>query len=205
MIGTQSDDGGLIVDGGQMGYWESTEVYNPTDSVRWANLCGLPIRHHKIPDETVGGAGTPVSTNSGNFINVIGVAFNNIAAPLYNDGTVIPNIVGYEILVGSRAGNRSILAKGIMKNMFRFQRNQNDNTINPLGTGLLPNYPYNDLRGDPYLINRNTGANNLPWYSQINGAFGAFEENIKGSIENGKLADFTVLDQDIISVDEDKY
>ena len=173
MIGTQSDDGGLIVDGGQMGYWESTEVYNPTDSVRWANLCGLPIRHHKIPDETVGGAGTPVSTNSGNFINVIGVAFNNIAAPLYNDGTVIPNIVGYEILVGSRAGNRSILAKGIMKNMFRFQRNQNDDNINPLGTGLLPNYPYNDLRGDPYLINRDTGANNLPWYSQINGAFGA--------------------------------
>lgn len=38
----------------------------------------------------------------------------------------------------------------------------------------------------------------------INGAFGAFEENIKGSIENGKLADFTVLDQDIMSVDEDK-
>ena len=66
MIGTQSDDGGVIIDGGRMGYWESTEVYNPTDSVRWANLCGQPIRHHKIPDETVGGVGTPVSTNLGN-------------------------------------------------------------------------------------------------------------------------------------------
>ena len=172
MIGTESDDGGLIIDGGEMGFWESTEVYNPTDSERWANLCGVPIRHHKIPDETIGGLGTPVSTNLGNFINVLGVAFNNIAPPLYNDGTVIPNIVGYEILVGSRAGNRSILAKGIMKNMFRFQRNQNDTNINPLGTGLLPNYPYNDLREDPYLIRRNTGVNNLPWYSQINGAFG---------------------------------
>lgn len=168
MLGTNSDDGGVIIDGGPMGYWESTEVYNPTDPERWANLCGLPIRHHKIPDETVGGAGTPVSTNLGNFINVIGVAFNNIAAPLYNDGTVIPNIVGYEILVGSRAGNRSILAKGIMKNMFRFQRNQNDTAA---GTGLLPNYPFNDLRGDPYLINRDTGSNELPWYAQINGAF----------------------------------
>lgn len=180
MIGTNSDDGGTIIDGGRMGYWESTEVYNPTDSVRWANLCGQPIRHHKIPDETVGGLGTPVSTNLGNFINVIGVAFNNISPPLYNDGTVIPNIVGYEILVGSRAGNRSILAKGIIKNMFRFRRNQNDAAP---GTGLLPNYPFNDLRQDPYLINRNTGANNLPWFAQINNAFGG--QNIESNWHRG--------------------
>ena len=115
----------------------------------------------EIPDETIGGLGTPVSTNLGNFINVLGVAFNNIAPPLYNDGTVIPNIVCYEILVGSRAGNRSILAKGIMKNMFRFQRNQNDTNINPLGTGLLPNYPYNDLREDPYLIRTMENTSNI--------------------------------------------
>ena len=38
----------------------------------------------------------------------------------------------------------------------------------------------------------------------INGAYAAFEENIKGSIEIGKLADFTVLDQDILTVEEDK-
>ena len=37
----------------------------------------------------------------------------------------------------------------------------------------------------------------------INAAFAAFEENIKGSIEVGKLADFTVLSQDIMSVPED--
>ena len=38
----------------------------------------------------------------------------------------------------------------------------------------------------------------------INGAYAAFEENIKGSIEVGKLADFTVLDQDILTIQEDK-
>jgi predicted amidohydrolase YtcJ len=36
----------------------------------------------------------------------------------------------------------------------------------------------------------------------INAAFGAFEENIKGSIEIGKYADFTILSQNIITVPE---
>ena len=38
----------------------------------------------------------------------------------------------------------------------------------------------------------------------INNAFAAFEENLKGSIAPGKLADFTVLSKDIMTVPEDK-
>ncbi len=38
----------------------------------------------------------------------------------------------------------------------------------------------------------------------LDAAYGAFEEDIKGSIEPGKLADFTVFDQDIMTVDEDE-
>jgi predicted amidohydrolase YtcJ len=34
-------------------------------------------------------------------------------------------------------------------------------------------------------------------------AYGAFEENIKGSIAVGKLADFTILDRDILTVPEE--
>ncbi len=38
----------------------------------------------------------------------------------------------------------------------------------------------------------------------IDAAYGAFEEDIKGSIEVGKLADFTVLSKDIMTVPEDE-
>ncbi|NJN41408.1 MAG: amidohydrolase [Flammeovirgaceae bacterium] len=37
----------------------------------------------------------------------------------------------------------------------------------------------------------------------LDAAYGAFEENIKGSIEVGKLADFTVFSQDIMSIPEE--
>jgi predicted amidohydrolase YtcJ len=37
----------------------------------------------------------------------------------------------------------------------------------------------------------------------IDAAFGAFEENIKGSIEPGKLADFTVFSDDIMTIPEE--
>ncbi|QCW99829.1 amidohydrolase [Aggregatimonas sangjinii] len=39
----------------------------------------------------------------------------------------------------------------------------------------------------------------------LDAAYGAFEENIKGSITPGKLADFTVYDQDLMTVPEDEF
>ena len=38
----------------------------------------------------------------------------------------------------------------------------------------------------------------------LDAAFGAFEEDIKGSIDIGKYADFTVFDQDFMELDEEK-
>ncbi|MBM1107675.1 amidohydrolase [Aurantibacter crassamenti] len=39
----------------------------------------------------------------------------------------------------------------------------------------------------------------------LDAAYGAFEENIKGSITAGKLADFTIYNQDIMTVPEDEF
>ena len=35
----------------------------------------------------------------------------------------------------------------------------------------------------------------------LNGAYASFEDDIKGSIEVGKLADFTIFSQDILNMD----
>jgi predicted amidohydrolase YtcJ len=48
-----------------------------------------------------------------------------------------------------------------------------------------------------------TRAQALKSYT-IDAAYGAFEEDIKGSIQIGKLADFTIYNQDLMTVDEDK-
>jgi predicted amidohydrolase YtcJ len=38
----------------------------------------------------------------------------------------------------------------------------------------------------------------------LDAAYGAFEEKIKGSIEPGKLADFTIFSQDLMTIPDDK-
>ena len=48
-----------------------------------------------------------------------------------------------------------------------------------------------------------TRAQALKSYT-LDAAYGAFEEDIKGSISVGKLADFTIYNQDLMKVAEDK-
>ena len=48
-----------------------------------------------------------------------------------------------------------------------------------------------------------TRAQALKSYT-LDAAYGAFEENIKGSVEPGKVADFTVYSQDLMQVPENE-
>jgi len=149
-VNIQLSDETTIIAKGDMGYWQSTERY-PNRPEIWGSLCGEYIRHHKMPSEQSGGNQLHLTEDAGDSINILGVEFSNIGRPLLNDGiTYIPNVVGYEILRGSRLGAKSILAKGMFKNMRKYDVPDNENLIGGSIQGLYANYPYNDLRDDVY-------------------------------------------------------
>ena len=87
---------------------------------------------------------------------VLGVEFENIERPKFNDGSYIPNIVVYEILRGSREGAKSILGKGIFKNMRKYSVPDAEDLLQSGVQGLYPNYPFNDLRDDIFFSERET-------------------------------------------------
>lgn len=139
------EDNGLAIAEGDMGYWESTEKYPADKPQIWGDLCGRPIRHHKFPDTYTDGSDTTNLYNQGgDKIRILGVRFENIEHPLDINGNPITEIVGYEILRGTREGNRTIVAKGLINNMRQY------NIPGQARKGLYQNYPFNDLGPDRY-------------------------------------------------------
>ena len=161
-------DGGILVGEGEMGYWESDEFYPDKDPLIWDstytedngfnfggttdedfNLCGARIRHHRFPENTLY-AGINASSLTNHYvagqkkIRVLGVAFDNIQPPLDNERNPIPGIVGYEILRGSRDGNKTVLYKGIINNMRGYDIPDSISSRD----GLYANYPFNGLTPD---------------------------------------------------------
>lgn len=204
-------DGSQVIAEGYMGYWESTELYPDNKSQVWNSatnsflnfgpgqdynilvppypmtntldydLCGKPIRHHRMPDNAV----IPQAyhfENGGNKIRVLGLAFENIKPPLDNEGNLIPGIVGYEILRGSRQGNRSILAKGIINNMGLYTIPGGITTRK----GAYANYPYNDVSPDPLLSISQTSYDPC-------GLFGGSGSGLAGYIPQDQFSDTNML------------
>lgn len=168
---------------GNMAYWQSTERYPSQQASVWNSnvpghpewdLCGQPIRHHKFPDQTV----SPILSHfncvgSNNSIRPLGVQFSNIKPPVDLQGNPITNIVGYEILRGSREGNKSIIAKGMINNM-RVSHSDVPNTTDV----LYQNYPYNDLNPDLFLTT-----------SQVIGTKGGNIDDYQGNTQDGYRRD----------------
>ena len=154
-------DGGIFRAYGDMAYWQSSlqypdnkeEVWNssancwtgvplpdPSLPVPEYDLCGQYIRHHKFPDNALS---PHFKTNLGieNSIIIMGVRFSNIILPKDQNGNDILDIVGYEILRGTRKGNKSILAKGMINNFKDY--NILGSSAGQGKVGLYPNHPYN--------------------------------------------------------------
>jgi hypothetical protein len=142
-------DGGQIIARGKMAYWQSTEKYPEDRADIWGNLCGKNIRHHKMPDETVSPLLSTFLDDGANIV-LLGVDILGIEHPVDQNGLPITSIVGYEILRGSREGNKSIIAKGIVNNMREYDI-PNTSTV-----GLYQNYPFNDLDPDTLLTSDRT-------------------------------------------------
>ena len=143
---------------GEFAYWESVEEY-PCNTDVWGNLAGQKIRHHKFPDvnispiyqgKTFTSSQTMVMGNNAIFpigvkidpsqiLNLIQVS--NLTADQKAD------IVGFKIVRGDRSVNKSIVAKGILRNVGEYTREDQ--------SFYFPNYPYNDLNEDPFLTTTN--------------------------------------------------
>ena len=143
---------------GEFAYWESTETY-PCNELIWGDLSNQPIRHHKFPDVLI----SPIyesaifSSPSGmvmqkDAVLPIGVKvdLSQIAVLIGSSGlsqAEKDNIEGFKIVRGDRSTNKSIVAKGILRNVGKYDRE---------GTEYYyPNYPYNDLSTDPFLLSQN--------------------------------------------------
>ena len=170
-------DGGVLIAEGDMGYHESVELYEDDNAAVWnANvagkpewdLCGKPIRHHRFPDNVIlqGGSSSTLTnhySNDGTKIRVLGFKLENVQPFVDLNGNVISGIVGYEVLRVSRNGNKTVLFKGMINNMFEYD------IPSPISNrkGLYANYPFNDLRPDKFISKNPTPTSYEPAFGGL--------------------------------------
>ena len=137
---------------GEFAYWESIEEY-PCNQELWGDLSGQPIRHHKFPDVLV----SPImeSKQYNGKLEMGDVAVFPIGVKL--DVSQVSGLIAgsnltteqkeeisaFKIIRSSRGTNKSIVAKGLLRNVGKYEREGQ--------TYYFPNYPYNDLNEDPFL------------------------------------------------------
>jgi len=156
---------------GEFAYWESLEKY-PCNTDVWGDLADTYIRHHKFPDILVSPAfesATPVTVfdkyevemQTAQAVYPIGVKVDiEQIKELINTSSLTTEqknqIVGFKIVRGDRSTNRSIIGKGILRNVGKYTR---DNNADSATYYYYPNYPYNDLDPDPFLLSKNNAYN----------------------------------------------
>jgi hypothetical protein len=140
---------------GRFAFWQSTDYY-PNDPF-WGSLANTPIRHHKFPDilvspafETGAYSGTSYTTQflGPRAVYPLGVRVDiDQIKTLLTAAGLLDDVQGFKIVRGNRSTNKSIVGKGIVRNLGKYTREGT--------TFMFPNYPYNDLRSDPFLLQNN--------------------------------------------------
>lgn len=157
---------GKIYQTGEFGYIESEAKYPFIPEV-WGDLCGEPIRHFKFPDTAISPHMNDNSSyDSLNYIIPLGISVESDIAMLLDEATSEglitqeqrERIVGYKLLRSNRAGNKTVIAKGLLYDVWSYKKKEVDtnflNTCETISeTYYYPNYPFNDLREDKLLAN----------------------------------------------------
>lgn len=139
---------------GEFAYWESERLI-PCNEM-YGDLQNTPIRHHKFPDNLVANH----FDNKGYiYIKGIKIDVQQVADAIKNSSLTQEqkdNIAGFKIVRGNRANNKSVKAKGIVRNVGKYEQEET--------TYYFPNYPYNDVSPDPFISSvqttNDTGASN---------------------------------------------
>ena len=153
------------------GYWESTEKY-PNNTEIWETNANTPIRLHKFPDCSISHIHDGENINVLNIYNKktylfpIGIRLKSNLISVLNEAVqekIITleqrkRIRGYRIVKADRAGNKSIIAKGLLYDMWSYEKtsiyNQDDD-CSIKTKYYYPNYGFNDLRDDPFISSNN--------------------------------------------------
>jgi hypothetical protein len=163
---------------GRFSYWESEALY-PNNTYVWGSLANTPIRHHKFPDILVSPAfqsSVPtivddkysVSMQSSKAVYPIGIRIDVAQVQALIAQAVIDeditqeeadDIAGFKIVRGNRNTNKSIVAKGMLRNVGKYTRGQVTGDPTSGTTYYFPNYPYNDLNKDKFLLEKNNAYN----------------------------------------------
>lgn len=153
---------------GEFAYTESTEKY-PCNPEIWGSLADTPIRHFKFPENSISHIHDNASWNSsidktsylkGNRISPIGVRIDldSLNKALFSLSDEERNNIQYiKIVRGNRVNNKSVIAKGLVYNVGEYEEYDYDN--NKTTSHYYANYPFNDLRKDPYLCTNTTVYN----------------------------------------------
>lgn len=146
---------------GEFAYWESSDSYDGNTNI-WGSLANTPIRHHKFPDSLIthihdqNVSGDPSFVHS---IYPIGVRIDpqSLYTAIANSSLTSEQknqIAGFKILRGNRVNNKTVISKGLSNNVGKYDYIPVDSNYIPQPaakeTYYFANWPYNDLRPDPY-------------------------------------------------------